>query len=57
MGQISKKLEGEDAAERQKEMNERIASEIEVMSQEAEEFLVKSFEQDITQLYARCKQN
>jgi len=38
-------------------MNERIASEIEVMSQEAEEFLVKSFEQDITQLYARCKQN
>jgi hypothetical protein len=57
VGQISKKLEGEDAAERQKEMNERIASEIEVMSQEAEEFLVKSFEQDITQLYARSKQN
>jgi len=51
VGQISKKIEGEDAAERQKEMNERIASEIEVMSQEAQEFLVKSFEQEVSQLY------
>jgi hypothetical protein len=38
-------------------MNERIASEIEVMSQEAQEYLKKSFEQDVNQLYARCKSN
>jgi hypothetical protein len=57
VGQISKKIEGEDAVERQKEMNERIASEIDVMSQEAQDYLVKSFEQDVHQLYLRCKQN
>jgi hypothetical protein len=38
-------------------MNERIASEIDVMSQEAQEFLVKSFEQDVSQLYSKCKSN
>lgn len=36
-------------------MNERIASEIEVMSQEAQDFLLKSFEKDLSQLYSQCK--
>lgn len=36
-------------------MNERIASEIEVMSQEAQDFLLKSYEKDLNQLYIQCK--
>ena len=36
-------------------MNERIASEIEVMSQEALDFLQKSFERDLNQLYLKLK--
>jgi hypothetical protein len=36
-------------------MNERIACEIEVMSNEAQDFLLKSFEKDLNQLYIKCK--
>lgn len=36
-------------------MNERIASEIEVMSQEAQDFLLKSYEKDLNQLYLKIK--
>jgi hypothetical protein len=36
-------------------MNERIASEIEVMSQEAQDFLLKSFEKDLNELYINLK--
>jgi hypothetical protein len=36
-------------------MNERIASEIEVMSSEAQDFLLKSYEKDLSQLYTKLK--
>ena len=36
-------------------MNERIAGEIEVMSQEAQDFILKSYEKDLNQLYIKCK--
>jgi lipid II:glycine glycyltransferase (peptidoglycan interpeptide bridge formation enzyme) len=36
-------------------MNERIACEIEVMSNEAQDFLLKSFEKHLHQLYITCK--
>jgi len=41
----------QEAMNRQKEMNERIVSEIELMSKEAISFLQKSFENDLNLLY------
>jgi hypothetical protein len=45
----------QEAIERQNEMNERIVSEIELMSHEAISFLKKSFENDLNLLYLENK--
>jgi hypothetical protein len=45
----------QEAIDRQNEMNERIVSEIELMSREAVSFLKKSFENDLNLLYLENK--
>jgi hypothetical protein len=45
----------QEAIDRQNEMNERIVSEIELMSREAIAFLKKSFENDLNLLYLENK--
>lgn len=57
VGQIAKKqnLDSKEAIDRQNEMNERIVSEIDIMCQEAKQFIQSSFEKDFDELYLANK--